>query len=92
MSKEWIKEPKEAIARLCALQAEVAREVLPRPINPNDCFCLDQSRGGLGSYTRSPGFEPLTIEEYWRNSGDAIEWIEKVVRAAIKRRKKRCKR
>lgn len=69
---EAIDSPSVAIARLCALQREIAEKVTGYG-SPNDCFCLDPSRGGL-----DPRHWP-----HWRHSGETIRFIEAAVREKI---------
>jgi len=63
-------------ARFCALQARVANRVpgVNFPSEACDCFCRNPEMGGL--------HWPLDDETY-QNSGKALEWIERVVNAAL---------
>ena len=68
---ERIETPAGAVARLCALQKEVVEAVFGYN-EPTDCFCRDPKRGG----SDLPG-------HYFRNSGQAIGFIEEAVREKI---------
>lgn len=69
-------DPRNAITRLCMLQGQVA-EVLGHD-NPNDCFC------GAGGFWQGRAW-PHQQPDGWRSSGEAIEFIERVVRNEIER-------
>lgn len=64
---ERLAHPDVAVQRLCQLQADVVRGVLGFQ-QPNDCFC------------NSDGNHP---EQGYRSTGQAIDYIERVVRIAI---------
>jgi len=63
----------DVIARFCALQSAVVSG-MDAYQSANDCFCRDPSRGGL-SWRAAP--------QTFRNSGQALHWIETVVRTAL---------
>lgn len=67
----------DVVERLCALQSEVAN-YLDDWSSAADCFC---GRGGFWNATSGYGG---TFEEGYRNDGKALEFIERVVREAIK--------
>lgn len=65
---------KEIIDRYCLLASEVWNRTI-EPIHPNDCFC---QAGGLWN---SPSYS----DDDFRNDGQALEFIERVVRAELAR-------
>lgn len=67
-----VQDAREAIMRMCSLQAKVCQDVIGYD-GPRDCFC-----------GRS-GFWPLNAASDYRNDMAAIGWIEDVVREAIER-------
>ncbi len=71
----------QVIERFCRLTEEVVREVLGFK-QPNDCFC------GHGGFWGSEGYGG-TYEKGYRNSGQALEFIEAAVREKIRQIKER---
>ena len=70
---------KEVIKRLCHLQEEV-RGVLGDG-SPADCFCR------TGGFWKSKGYGG-TYKRGYRNNGTPLEFIERAVRAALRRKRK----
>lgn len=64
-----------AIRRVCALTEEVADRQTGHD-HPNDCIC------GLGGLWDSPGY---VTEGGFRNSGEALDYIERAVRDQLNR-------
>lgn len=65
---------KEIVDRYCLLASEVWAATID-PIHPNDCFCTS------GGFWGSPSYS----DEGFRNDGQALEFIERVVRAELAR-------
>lgn len=65
---------REIIKRFCILQSEVWRAVID-PIHASDCFCRQGGFWKSDSHARD--------EDGVRNDGQALEWIERVVREAL---------
>lgn len=65
----------EVIERLCKLQAEVW-EAVCNPAESADCFC------GKGGFWHCEGYDG-TFDGGYRNSGKALEFIERAVREKI---------
>lgn len=68
---------KDVLARLCKLQEEVWRAMRTGDWDSADCFCGEGGYWGVKDYggTHAQGY---------RNSGDALEYIERVVRESLK--------
>lgn len=62
----------EVVERYCLLASDVWAATI-EPIHPNDCFCQSGGFWGTGSYG----------EADYRNDGQALEFIERVVRAEL---------
>lgn len=67
----------EVIERLCALQQEVVDRYIGYEVS-SDCFC---EKGGFWKCEGDAG----TFEQGYRNSGDALEFIESAVREKLDR-------
>lgn len=67
-----VKEAQAIIRRLCKLQAEVSASIDSHATHAADCFCGDS------------GFWPLRREEDFRNELHSVEFIERVVRRALR--------
>jgi hypothetical protein len=65
----------EIIERLCALQQEVVDRHIGYGAG-SDCFC------GKGGFWKSEGYGG-TFEDGYRNSGEALEFIEAAVREKL---------
>ena len=64
----------DIVERYCLLASEVWNATVD-PIHPNDCFCQSGGFWGRGTYGESD----------FRNDGQALDFIERAVRAELKR-------
>ena len=71
--------PQDVIRRLCALTEEVAAQRFAFK-SPSDCFCKE------GGYWNTKDYDP---ERDYRNDGEVLAYIERVVRADLRRRQRR---
>ncbi len=70
-----VPEARALIERLCILQSEVMNDVIGYE-HAGDCFC--------GGARTGRGYWQLGMADHFRNEGLAVDYIERVVRAAIK--------
>lgn len=73
-ASDWL-ESQDVIRRLCKLQGEVMRGL--DLSSAGDCFCGEDGYWGVGKYDG-------TFEGGYRNEGEALEFIERAVREALR--------